>query len=112
MPGIDDDLGLNEDESKRLAELRDALESEFLTNESSADTRKSALNDIEDLKTDFLAALKHTVRHSQSDALKAKVAMWGYEKLLDQGKASADPIRELIEGMESARSHVKQKDAN
>ena len=105
---INDDLGLNENESNRLKELRDALESEFLDNESN-DPKKSALNDIEDLKGDFLNALRHTVRHSQSDALKAKVAMWGYDKLLDQGKASVDPIRELIEGMEGARATVKQK---
>lgn len=109
MPGIDDDLGLNDDESARLKELSEALQAEFYDSEN-IDHKKSALNDIEDLKTDFLTALRHTVRHSQSDALKAKVAMWGYDKLLDQGKASADPIRELIEGMESARTHVKQKD--
>lgn len=105
---INDDLGLNEDESNRLKELKEALESEFLDNEAH-DPKRSALNDIEDLKTDFLNALRYTVRHSQSDALKAKVAMWGYDKLLDQGKANTDPIRELIEGMESARTTVKQK---
>jgi CHASE3 domain sensor protein len=107
---INDDLGLNADESDRLKELKDALESEFLDNEAEGSTSKSALSDIEDLKSDFLQALRHTVRHSQSDALKAKVAMWGYDKLLDQGKASVDPIRELIEGMEGARATVKQKD--
>lgn len=109
---IDDDLGLSDDESARLKELKDALESEFLDNEANTDagTRKSALQDIEDLRSDFLQAIKHVTRHSQSDALKAKVAMWGYEKLLEQGKASVDPIRELIEGMESARQAVKQKD--
>lgn len=110
MPGIDDELGLNEDESARLKELSEALQQEFQTNESIGNTRKTALNDLEDLKGDFLAALRHCAKHAQSDALKAKVAMWGYDKLLDQGKASVDPIRELIEGMESARSHVKQKD--
>ena len=106
---INDDLGLNDEESNRLRELKEALESEFLDNEAT-DSKKSALNDIEDLKQDFLAALRHTVRHSQSDALKAKVAMWGYDRLLDQGKATTDPIREIIEGMESARTAVKQKE--
>lgn len=106
MPGIDDDLGLNKDESERLKELKDALTSEFLENETEG-AKKTALKDIEDLKGDFLAALRHTVRHSQSDALKAKVAMWGYDKLLDQNKASTDPIRELIEGMEGARKESK-----
>jgi hypothetical protein len=108
MPGLDDELGLNDDETTRLKELREALQSEFLDNEA-ADPQKSALNDIEDLKADFLNALRHTVRHSQSDALKAKVSMWGYDKLLDQGKANADPIRELIEGMEGAREKIKDK---
>jgi len=97
-----DDLGLNAEESNRLKELKDALQSEFHTNEATS-IQKSALNDIEDLKEDFLTALRHTVRHSQNDSLKAKVAMWGYDKLLDQHKASTDPIRELIEGMEGAR---------
>jgi hypothetical protein len=105
---INDDLGLNDEESARLKELSDALQSEFHENQSNSDgTRKSALQDIEDLRADFLAAIKHVTRHAQSDALKAKVAMWGYEKLLEQGKASVDPIRELIEGMESARQTVK-----
>jgi hypothetical protein len=107
---IDDDLGLNDDETIRLRELREALQSEFHDNEAAtADRSKTALNDIEDLRSDFLDAIKHVVRHTPSDALKVKVAMWGYEKLLDQGKATQDPIRELIEGMESAREHVKQK---
>lgn len=109
MPGIDDELGLNKDESERLKELRDALTSEFHDSEADAN-KKTALKDLEDLKTDFLTALKHTVRHSQSDALKAKVAMWGYDKLLEQNKANTDPIRELIEGMEGARKPIKATD--
>jgi hypothetical protein len=105
-----DDLGLNDDESNRLKELKDALESEFLESEAD-DPRKSALNDLEDLKADFLTALRQVARHSQSDGLKAKVAMWGYDRLLEQGKATSDPIRELIEGMEGARKETKAEKA-
>ena len=106
MPGISDELGLNDDESDRLKELSAALQQEFQDNEADS-ASKSALSDLKDLKPDFLMALRHTVKHSQSDALKAKVAMWGYEKLLDEGKATVDPIREIIEGMEGARKETK-----
>ena len=94
---------LGPEESARLRELKEALESEFLESQNAPSTPKKALQDIEDLKTDFLGALKHVVRHSDSDALRAKVAMWGYDKLLEQGKAERDPIKDLIEGMEAVR---------
>lgn len=98
----EDELGLNPEESERLKELRDALESEFHENRANSGI-KTPLADIEDLKDDFLGALKHVVNHSDSLALRAKVAMWGYDKLLDQGKANNDPIRDLIDGLEKAR---------
>lgn len=99
---MSDSLGLNPDESERLKELKEALESEFLKSEKET-RQETATKDIEDLKPDFLEALKHVVRHSTSDNLRAKVAMWGYDKLLDQGKANTDPLHDLIHGMEKAR---------
>lgn len=102
---MSDSLGLNPDESERLKELRDALEGEFRVNEEQT-PKKTATRDIEDLKPDFLAALKQVVKHSTNDSLRAKVAMWGYDKLLDQGKASTDPLYDLINGMENAKVAV------
>lgn len=97
-----DPLGLGPDESARLKELKDALEGEFLANESNTGD-KAAIQNLEELKPDFLGTIKHVVKHSDSYALRAKVAMWGMDKLLDQGKAKKDDLVELIEGMERAR---------
>lgn len=95
---------LTPQESAELRKLKEALESEFKLNEE-ATASKKPLQDIEELKPDFLSALKHIVKFSDSDALRAKVAMWGYDRLLEQGKASNDPIRDLIEGLEAARTN-------
>lgn len=99
----DSDLNLSPEESERLKELQHALMSEFHESQQQSPLR-TPLNDIEDLKEDFLGAIKHIVNHSQSESLKAKVAMWGYDKLLDQGKATTDPITELLEGLERIRA--------
>lgn len=96
---------LSPEETDRVREIKQALEAEFLAAE--ADTpRKTAIKDIEELKGDFLDAIKHVVRHSPKDELRAKVSMWGYDKLLEQGKADVDPIRDLIMGMEAAKAQA------
>jgi len=87
---------LSPQDSERLRELRAALEQEFAAHDS-GDHRKTALQDIEDLKGDFLESLKHVVNHADSLALRAKVAMWGYDKLLEQGKATSDPLESLFD---------------
>lgn len=98
-----DELDLSPEDSERLRELSAALRSEFTANET--EQRKSALKDLEDLKSDFLEALRHTVKHSSNESLKTKVAMWGYDKLLEIGKADADPLKKFIEGMEAVTSN-------
>lgn len=100
---MNDDLNLTPKDSERLKELQHALMSEFHESQQNAPNR-TPLNDIESLKEDFLGAIKHVVNHSQSETLRAKVAMWGYDKLLDQGKATTDPITELLEGLERVRA--------
>lgn len=86
------------EQQQELHELSEALRQEFATNEAASGT-KAALIDIEDLKPDFLDTLKHLTKHAAKEDLRAKIAMWGYDKLLDQDKAKTDPLRELIEGM-------------
>lgn len=82
---------------EQLRELAAALRSEFELHESGS--TKDALKDLEELKEDFLKAIKHTVNHSQSEPLKAKVAMWGYDKLLEENKASKDALSELLKAV-------------
>ena len=99
---------LSPEDSEKLQSLRKALEQEFEAHSSAeVQTRKSALEDIVELKQDFLESLRHVVRHSQSDSLRAKVAMWGYEKLLEQGKATRDPLADLLGELPSSISNVK-----
>lgn len=87
---------MSPEDEQRLHELRAALESEFRDSEGE---RKSALTEIEDLKGDMLSSLQHVLRHSDNEALKAKVAMWGFGLLVDAGKATADPLASLLDGV-------------
>ena len=89
---------LTPEQRKELDELKAALQAEYAQSEASK-TSQAAKKDIEELKPDFLASLQHIVNHSTNEGLKAKVAMWGYEILLEQDKAEADPLKRLIEGM-------------
>ena len=89
-------MDLTPEQRAEVDELRTALIEEFRSSEESKGQR-SALNDIEDLKVDMLEALRHTLRHSDNEALKAKVAMWGYALLVDIGKGSGDALSKLLE---------------
>ncbi len=95
-------MDINPEESERLTQLRRALEEEFATKDDAS--RKSALQDLEDLKGDMLEALQHVLKHGTTDALRSKVAMWGYDKLLEQGKASKDTLAELLDGIPTSNS--------
>jgi hypothetical protein len=92
---------LSPQESARLAELRHALQGEFQAS-LDASPRKSAIKDIEDLKPDALAALQHVMRFSQNEPLRAKVAMWTYERLITASREDADELTKLFEGMATA----------
>lgn len=91
-------MELPPEERAKIDELREALIAEFRLSEEGKG-RQSALTDIEDLKGDMLSALRHTLRHSDNEALKAKVAMWGYALLTDSGKGSGDALSRLLEEM-------------
>ena len=88
---------LTPEQQQELHELRKALEGEFADTEANKDA-SSAKKDLIDLKPEMLKALKRTMEHGTVEQA-AKVAMWGYGKLLDEGKADGDPIRALIAGM-------------
>jgi hypothetical protein len=92
------DRELTPEESARLAELRTALQSEWEVNEAE---RKSntAIQDITELKADALATLKHIVKHSDNEGMRAKVAMWAYERILESEDRNGDPLNELLKGM-------------
>jgi protein tyrosine/serine phosphatase len=83
--------------------IRVALEQE-LRDSTENTTSKAAVRDLEDLKMDFLAAIKQVVKFSTNDTLKTKIAMWGYDRLIADGKANADPLAEIMAGMERAKA--------
>lgn len=91
-------MDLTPEQRAEVDELRKALVEEFRSSEEGKG-KQSALNDIEDLKVDMLEALRHTLRHSENEALKAKVAMWGYALLVDIGKGSGDALSKLLDEM-------------
>lgn len=84
-----------EDQSK-LHELSKALREEFQNNLHD----KRTIEDVIDLKDDALETLKHVLKHSQSEPLRANIAKWVYEKVLDSEKAgSENELADLIKGM-------------
>jgi len=88
---------LTEAQRKELDELKAALVGEMTDTESSQ-TAKTAKQDLVDLKQDMLDALGHALKHGTTQQ-RITVATWGYNKLLEEGKADNDPIRRLIENM-------------
>jgi len=86
------------EDSARLKELREALVSEFQTNNQQ--TNKVAIKDVEELKPDALNTLRHIIKHSDNESLKAKVSMWAYDKMLTaQERNDADALSSLIGSM-------------
>lgn len=94
---------LTPEQQKEVNDLAAALRSEFADTEASKEAT-SAKKDLSDLKPEMLKALKRALEHGTVEQM-AKVAMWGYGKLLDEGKAGTDPIRDLIAGMPSPVTH-------
>lgn len=94
---------LTPEESAKVQEIRAALESEFATNEANT-AKQSAIKDITELKQDALASLKHIVKHSQNETLKAKVSMWAYEQILESEAGSNDPLKNLFADMPAPAS--------
>lgn len=91
---------LTPEDSERVQEIKLALEQEFL--EGPGTTAKSAIKEIEDLKPDALAALRHTIKHSDNESLKTKVSMWAMDKLLDQQKRTEGDIHDFLREMDAA----------
>ena len=101
---------LTPEQREEVERIRIALEGELRANTSSA-TSKKAIKDLEDVKEDALAAIQHTVKFSQNESLKIKVAMWAYDKLIADGKATVDPLTEFALGMERAQARADAEDA-
>jgi hypothetical protein len=98
-------MDLTPEQRAEVDELRTALLQEFHESQEGK-AKQSALTDIEDLKGDMLSALRHVLKHSANEALKAKVAMWGYALLVDIGKGSNDPLARLLEEAPRPSSHA------
>jgi hypothetical protein len=89
---------LTPEQQQELAGLRKALEEEFAGTEKEK-SAQSARKDLSDLKVDALNAMKHTLAHGQNETNKVNLAKWVYDKLLEEGKADTDPLKQLIAGM-------------
>lgn len=86
------------DQAERLHQLREALQQEFEVKE---DAKKATITEVADLKEDSLEALRHTVRFSPNESLKARVSMWVLDTILDAQKAEDQTgIVAFLKGME------------
>lgn len=96
-----DPTALSPEDSIRVAEIRQALIAEMReSQDSNKDPSKYAINDVKELKADALAALRHTMRHSQNESLKSRVSMWAIDKIIEAEKADADdPMTEFLKGL-------------
>jgi hypothetical protein len=100
MPLFDD---LSPEQQKELQELHEAFRQEFEEGREKAGA-KAAITDLEDLKEDALNAIKAAINQRENKKLASDVARWAYDKLIDQGKASVDPLTEMVKEAERARS--------
>lgn len=92
---------LSPEQQKELHELHESFRQEFEAGRERAGS-KAAINDLEDLKDDFLGAIKAAVTQRQNVKLASDVARWGYDKLIDQGKATADPLTNMLKEAEAS----------
>ena len=97
---------LSDKDSERVKEIRLALEQEMSAIPTSAAT---ALKDVADLKEDALIALRHTLKHTDNNSLKAKVGMWVIDTLIDAQKT--DPESELVTFLKGMDAAAKQDNA-
>lgn len=96
-------MDLTPEDSKRVQEIREALEAEFRGNEESK-REKTALKDIEDLKEDALIRLRKVVKHTDNESLAAKVSMWVVDAIIESEKTTDDPMTEMLKGIEAVAS--------
>lgn len=94
---------LNPEESERLRELREALLSEF---QDRRERVKRPIDDLTELKQDFLNTIQQLVKFSGDEKLRARIAMWGYDKMLEEARTagSDDPLQEMLREMEKIRN--------
>lgn len=90
------------EQQAEIDSIRAALEAEFARSED-ASSKQAAKKDLEDIKPDLLSGLKHIVNHG-AEGNRTKVIMWAYDKLLEEGKADRDPLKQLLEGMPAPKS--------
>ena len=83
-----------------IEEMRKTLRSEFeSTSAEIAQRRKTTLEEVTDLKQDALQSLQHTLRHSDNESIKSKVAMWTIDTILDAQRSGDDPMAKFLKGL-------------
>jgi hypothetical protein len=97
----DKSYDLKPEDSARVAEIREALIAEMQQSAETSEAQK-AVQDIVELKGDALAALKHTIRHSMNETLKARVSMWAIDTIIEAERNSDDPMVEFLGGLRAS----------
>lgn len=95
---------LSPEDSKRVAEIREALIAEMQESTNAKESQK-AINDVVELKPMALSSLRHTIQHSQNESLKARVSMWAIDTIIDAEKNSDDPLTDFLKGL--AEPHIE-----
>lgn len=98
-----DPTSLRPEDSIRVAEIRAALIEEMRASEEGK-SATSVIKDVTELKEDALASLKHVIKHSPNESLKARVSMWAIDKVIEAEKANDDPLAEFLKGLPEAAS--------
>lgn len=100
---------LSEEQLAELQGYREAFRQEFENARTTVDaSRNAALKDLDDLKESALSAIKRAIDNRDNLKLSSDVARWCYDHLIRQGKATADPLTDLLAGADEARSRAKK----
>jgi hypothetical protein len=93
---MDEIAKLTPEESERVRAMSLAFQQEFATKKH----ERKTIEDVQELKEDALEVLKHILKFSRSETLRAKVATWAYDRILDiEAKDKDDALTDLIKNM-------------
>jgi len=93
-----------EEQQAYIDDMRNAMREEFARTEQDPHARKNTIESITDLERDALDALKHTLKHGESESIKTKVAMWVIDTKLDAAKVGDDPLEKFLAGLQEIKA--------
>lgn len=99
---------LTPEQIEEINSYADAFRSEFENLQKERKNPNAQREDIhaelDEIVPDALAAIKHVIRHSVNESLRANTSKWLLDKKLERDKEENDPLTKLLEEMQKAQA--------